>query len=293
MSDIKIPGDSNILGDSNRKSRFDPNLADEVNRLAEIESSREMKAEKVKDNNSSDFNNLAASEEDYVNDSYSIIKGKTYSGAVRGLRDLLNDEPNGHPYMTIGGSIKIYHQLTFRQNILARVNDYETRTKRTDNERNRLFLMYLDTSSAIIYPTITSKFKISKLNEELIHIPKYDAGKYLDVNYAAFKDTEFNIWDITYNTPLKKNAFLHHKVYRMLFDDDVKLMETYWNIAYSLTKNSDMMELTIFPQSPFDRLHALSIGGTGKNFCTSGISGLNTDTRLLRIKSKEALNERK
>jgi hypothetical protein len=37
MTESKILGESNILGDANRKSRFDPNLADEVNKQIEID----------------------------------------------------------------------------------------------------------------------------------------------------------------------------------------------------------------------------------------------------------------
>ena len=92
----------------------------------------------------------------------------TYALGVEAVRHLAiaNPQHNG-----------IYRPFTFKENIEAKVNDYNTEknpdgSKKTEEEKKRLFETWLDSSTGIAYKKKSTKYKIIQVSNELITINK-------------------------------------------------------------------------------------------------------------------------
>jgi len=99
---------------------------------------------------------------------------------------------------------------------------------------------------------------------------------------------EFDSTDSTkgiYNSVLSKEQFLEHEVYRYLYDDDVSLMNKYWEIVqeslHSTQKTDFLFELEITANTQTDELRNLYQYSQGRLHNTMGSSNLNNITQFI------------
>jgi len=221
---------------------------------------------------------------------YSIIEDNPYAKTVHKLQKALSDNPNNtHPKFTKNDNSKIYRQLTFKENIEARVNDYETLNgpdgNRSDEERTKLFKVYFDSCTGFAYKAGTTKFKINPICQDLIIIDKGFNEEFKTIKYDSFKGTEFDSANdkYKYNGLLTKSQFLEHEAYRFLYDNDKKLMENYWNIVSTLTKKDKLMSLWVRQNTAEDELRALYVDGIDGDSDAGGGNFLNLNARFLLV----------
>ena len=121
----------------------------------------------------------------------------TYVLGVHALQEKCVSENNVHqPKIVIAGG-ELYRPNTFLENILARMDDYETLTNpdgsdRSLEDRKRFFDTWLDSCCGVAYRAGTTKFKLNLQCPELIGIDKGFNGSYLSVNYATFSGVELD-----------------------------------------------------------------------------------------------------
>ena len=116
----------------------------------------------------------------------------TYALGVDALREACKNDPaSAHPQFTLPDGSIVYRPLTFRENLEARVKEYETlqhpdgRAK-TAEERQALFLKWLDSCTGIAYKANTTKFKVIPECLPLITIDKDNRDHFLAVPYSSF-----------------------------------------------------------------------------------------------------------
>ena len=219
---------------------------------------------------------------------YSTIEGNTYANAVHELRDSLRSNPSqAHPIF-ISSNGAIFRPLTYKENIEARINDFETKknpddTLRTADELQKLFKVYLDSCTGIAYKAGTTKFKINPICSELITIDKAFNETFKPIDYNSFQGVELDSADDVYNSLLTKTQFLNHKGYKALYDSDANLMNAYWNIIHSLTSQDELMGLRVRQNTKKDELRALCGSSIGGDSGASGGSSLSNGARFLRV----------
>ena len=91
---------------------------------------------------------------------YSTIEGNTYANAVHELQDSLRSNPSqAHPIFISSSGTKLFRPLTYKENIEARINDFETKKN----------------------PESLSKVKFEKFSERLsaqiMHLGPYGAAE--------------------------------------------------------------------------------------------------------------------
>ena len=219
---------------------------------------------------------------------YQFIEDNTYAKTVHKLQKVLSDNLNDiHPVFAKIINSKIYRSLTFKENIEARVNDYETLTgsegNRSYEERTKLFNTYLHSCTGFAYNAGTTKFKINPLCEDLIIIDEGFNDEFKTINYDSFNGLEFDSSKDIYNSRLKKQQFLDHEAYRFLYNDDKTLMENYWNIVYTLAKSTNLMSLWVKRNTSKDELRALCVDDLDGYYDADGLSDLNLYARFLLV----------
>jgi len=190
--------DLNTIGDRKRVSRFDPDLAAKV--VAEEE--RLERAAKLRQKLGKE-NPVPATEhaaEPATPPSSIAVAGEyilmsqtsTYALGMHALQEACQKKHNpNQPKITLPNGREVYRSNTFLENILARINDYETLQNpdgsvRTMDQRLTLFNTWLDSCCGIAYKAKTTKLKLNLTCPQLIGIAKDFAGKYLPVDYAHF-----------------------------------------------------------------------------------------------------------
>ncbi|MDP3640709.1 MAG: hypothetical protein Q8R53_05955, partial [Nanoarchaeota archaeon] len=104
-------------------------------------------------------------------------KKSTYVLGTQALREACAKEPNSpHPVFTRADGTQIYRSLTFHEDLLARVTDFNTEhdasgAQRSLADRLRLFDHWLDSCTGTAYEAGTDMMKIIPACEPLIIIP--------------------------------------------------------------------------------------------------------------------------
>jgi len=223
-----------------------------------------------------------------IDGNYSFIEAKPYAVAVHKLRKSLADAPSDiHPKFTISAGTHIFRPLTFKENIEARINDYETKnpdgSARTDAERQKLFKVYLDSCTGIAYKAGATKFKIAPICPELINIDKSFNSEFKPVDYATFTGKEFDSSQDIYNSLLTETQFLNHKAYKFLYEEDANLMKAYWKIVHTLKPQDTLMGLWARKNTDADELRVLCVYDLDNDSDANGFNDLNYYARFLRV----------
>ena len=229
---------------------------------------------------------------------YSFVEDNPYAKTVHKLQNALKNSSNAvHPLFTMSNNSKIYRPLSFKENIEARINDYETKTNpdgvaRSDEERTKLFKQYLDSCTGFAYKSKSTKFKINSICEELIIIDKDFNDSFKAVNYSSFKGKEFDSSKGVYNSLLSKSEFTDHEVYRFLYNNDTNLMSAYWTIVHSLKTQDNLMGLWVRQNTDKDELRALYVNYLGNYSSAFGNGNLSNDARFLLVAPQKILHKK-
>jgi hypothetical protein len=173
----------------------------------------------------------------------------TYAKGVAALKAACASDPDCHPRHIFrkDGSGTIYRPLTFKENIEARVEDYNTRnnpdgTARSEDERQQLFAsgVWNDSCTGIAYKANSTKFKIIFPCEQLINIDSGFNSAFLPVDYDALQGIELDTTNGIYRALLTKSKVLEHPAWLAAVEDDKVLLKEYADIMFDW-KQGDLM----------------------------------------------------
>jgi hypothetical protein len=187
-------------------------------------------------------------------------EAESYASGVYALR---NAAKHPHPQFKKDDGSEIIRPFTFKENIEARVDDYNCLTnpdgsKRTEKERLRLFSSYLDSCTGIAHKRGSSRFKIIPVCKELILIDEGFDANFLSVDYDSLPGIELKRDAATYNHRLSKNKVLEHPAWKAAVGDD-NLLKAYVDIIFGNPRNSELLGFCITRKTDCDELRALSL----------------------------------
>ena len=128
----------------------------------------------------------------YQGDHTLMPKADTYALGVHALQEQCQrDDNQNHPQFDLPNGRKVYRPKTFLENILLRMDDWETLenpdgSDRTLDERKRYFTTWLDSSCGIAYEKSTTNLKLRLQCPELIGIDKNFSEESLPIDYSSF-----------------------------------------------------------------------------------------------------------
>ena len=206
----------------------------------------------------------------------------TYALGVDALVKACQAESNSaHPQFPRDDGSRIYRPLTFKEDIEARVNDYESNTGK--DERLRLFNRWLNSCTAVVYKAGTTKFKIIPLSPELVTLPEDFSDAYFPIDYDAIAGTELDRNGAVYNTLLAKSDVLDHPAWRAAVEDDVDLLRTYADIVFTERSADKQMAFWTRNQPANDELRALYVYYLDNYSYAIGNNNLNNVGSFLRV----------
>ena len=176
----------------------------------------------------------------------------TYSDGVHNLQEACRREGNSvHPQFVMT-ECGIYRPLTFKENLQAWVNDYET------NQRDKLglFRTGLDSCCGIVYKGGTTNFKVVPICEELITIPQGFNQRFLSVDYDSVPGIELDSSKAKYNTLLTQEEVLEHPAWLTVIEEDRVLLKAYTDIVFT-ERGGKNMTFWVLNKPPQDQLRSL------------------------------------
>ena len=168
-------------------------------------------------------------------------------------------------YIQPDGS-RIVRALTFKENLQARVETYNTLNNldgsaKTDDERLRLFNRWNDSCTGIAYKAGTTKFKIVHQSMDLITIDKDFKEGFLQVDYDFIDSVELDSSDAKYRTSLSLSKVKSHPAWLAAVENDNVLLSEYADIIFNLLeekyKRKDGMRFWVRSNTETDELRAL------------------------------------
>ena len=167
---------------------------------------------------------------------YGILRADDY---CEGVRKLQNDSQSSQPNIQTSGGFLVYRPLSIKETIRARVEDYNILknpdgSKRTKQERLRLFDTYLDTCTGAAFKKESRKFKIMPVCVQLLTNSE-DVSE-IPIVYESLDGIELDADKINFNEPLRKDEVLNHPGWRALVDDN-HLLKTYVDLFSKLNPN--------------------------------------------------------
>jgi len=210
-------------------------------------------------------------------------KTTTEVQGIHALRKACEAESNSaHPQFPRDDGSRIYRPLTFKEDIEARVNDYESNTGK--DERLRLFNRWLNSCTAVVYKAGTTKFKIIPLSPELVTLPEDFSDAYFPIDYDAIAGTELDRNGAVYNTLLAKSDVLDHPAWRAAVEDDVDLLRTYADIVFTAKSDpAKAMRFWVVQNPAEDQLRALYVYSLSSISNAYGNGNLNDSGSFLRV----------
>ena len=191
-----------ILGDK-RKSRFDPDLADRVNKRVEEEERRELLEQKLRAAKgipaepATPIIEPATPPESIVSGEYQLIKTANYALGIEELRKQ-SQEP-----------------FRFKENLQARL------------EQPDLYNHFLDSKCGIAYKAGTTKIKIIPDCKELKNISAKFNDAFLSVPYNSLSRIELDTSQGKWNTPLTPAEIVVHPGWLAAVEGDKDFLEKY------------------------------------------------------------------
>ncbi|MDO8511288.1 MAG: hypothetical protein Q7S55_03920 [Nanoarchaeota archaeon] len=212
-----------------------------------------------------------------------ILMPKTsrYAQGVHALQNACRAEAvSAHPpFITPYG--RTYRPLTFKENIEARVHDYES--NKDSEERLRLFQRWNDSCTAIAYKKRTTKFKIVLNSQELITIPEDFNRDIITVNYDHTWGVELDRNDATYNNLLTPAQVENHPAWLAALEGDSHLLKTYRDIVFANLSQDKAMGFWLRTGISEDQLRALFVNNLNYDSVASGSNNLGGNGSFLRV----------
>jgi hypothetical protein len=214
----------------------------------------------------------------------------TYAQGLHALHNACQaDENSIHPGFMLDDGSKVYRPLTFKEDITARVTDYNTLhnpdgTERTPEERLKLCTeRWLDSCTAIAYQKGTGKFKVVLQSKELITLPEDFNSGYLPISYNDIAGIELDRTGATYNNRLTKSQVENHPAWRAAVGDDITLLKEYRDIVFANPSRDTAMGFWLRTDIPEDQLWALFVSDLGNSSIASGYEYLNYNGSFLLV----------
>lgn len=204
---------------------------------------------------------------------YVVIPWLNYAFGIHALR---YDANILQPSIQIFGD-EIPRPLSLKENIEARVNDYEKLTnpdgsKRRRKERLKLFKKSLDSCTGIAYKSDSTKFKIIPVCKELMLIDEDYDGSFLEADYDCLEGFELDSGKSKYNEMLTKNEIQEHPAWRAAVEDDLALLKAYTNVIYKMKKERELLCFWVEDHKP--NYHELKEMAITSSAGRSGIDGV-------------------
>lgn len=218
-----------------------------------------------------------------IQGSYILMpKTNRYAQGVHALQQACQAEGNQiHPKFTRTQS-GIYRPLTFKENLQARVEDYESRPS-DDDKRLRLFNMWLDSCCGVAYKGRSTKFKLIPICEELVTIDQDFNDPSLAINYRRANGVELDKSKGNYNTALTKQEVLEHPAWLAAVEGDKALLKTYSDIIFAERGTDRAMWFWVLDKPDNDQLRALFVLNIGNSSYAYGDNNLDNDGSFLRV----------
>lgn len=143
--------------------------------------------------------------------SYSKIDGNMYARAVF---NLIQNAGENQPQFTLDDGSKIYRPLSFKENMVARI------------EQPEFFDEYLDSCTGVAHKKGSSLIKIQPVCKDLITIDKNFRNAYLDVDYQTFdgeeldasKTSKMDKWLVAMGGVNAENKEIYNDYQKVLFE---------------------------------------------------------------------------
>src|SRR3989344_8799928 len=196
------------------------------------------------------------------------------------------------PIYTKPDGSRIVRPLTFKENLQARVETYNTLknvdgSAKTDDERLRLFNRWNDSCTGIAYKAGTTKFKIVHQSMDLIEISsEFDSG-FMQIDYNFIDSIELDSNDAKYGTLLTSSQAKSHPAWLAAVENDNVLLSEYADIVFGLLKEkykeTDGMGFWVRSNTKTDELLALWVGNLSFNSNAVGNYDLNYNGSFLLV----------
>ena len=173
----------------------------------------------------------------------------------------------------------VYRPLTFKENLQARVEDYESHQ---GEERVRLFNIWLDSCTGIAYKAGTNKFKIIPVCEQLITIDKEFNSASLSLDYDSLQGTELDKSKGKYKKLLTQQEILEHPGWLAAVEGDKSLLQAYADIVFAEKKAEKVMGFYPLDSWNKDQVRVLFVGDIYDDSNASGYY-LNDVGSFLRV----------
>lgn len=138
------------------------------------------------------------------------------------------------PYVTAKSGNTIYRPLTFKEDIAARVHDFESKIELSEDERAELFKKSTETCSAIAYKPGTPRIKVIRLSDDLLSLGSTFNESYVKKDFDSLDGLGFFL-DKSYPGGLRgsktKSQFLFDPLFNALLEEDKALISAYCDIA--------------------------------------------------------------
>ncbi|MBW2993433.1 hypothetical protein KY317_02570 [Candidatus Woesearchaeota archaeon] len=224
-------------------------------------------------------------------------RADTYAMGVHALRD---SATRLHPLFKQESGEKIIRPLTFRENIEAKIADYETLknpdgSERTKEERLILFNAWLSSCTGVVYRANSTRFKIIPLCKELIMIDK-NVKEDLPVDYDSMAGVELDHDEARYDELLNKSKVLEHPAWITALEDDKALLKNYADIVFDLIKKNESMGFWVInkinknevgdkSKADKDELRVLCLDSIDNNSFAYGYNNFDYDVRFVQLMS--------
>ena len=213
-----------------------------------------------------------------------LVSASSWFSALQSLR-----QQGSGKTIAINGQTYV-RPFTLKENLQARIEDYNTLTntdgtQRTEEERKRFFITWLDSCSGTHYLANTTRFKIIPRSNELITLAQAPTKEYLSVPYAQTSGTELNSTRSKYNQDLNRAEVLEQPAWLAAVEEDRTLLGEAFDIMRTV-KNApadwEGMGFYVWPNQAQDELRPLFVDYLGRGGSAGGRNLLSVDGRLLR-----------
>ena len=223
----------------------------------------------------------------------------TYALGVHALQEACQQEGNtAHPHSIADDGSRIYRPLTFKENIEARMKEYNTATNadgspRTEEQKLYLFSRWLDSCMGIAYKKKSTRFTLISECEQLITIASDFNSTFMPVSYRSIRGIELDSSQrgIVYNDWLTQDHVINHPAWKAAVGDDALLRE-YAGIVFPLLQtkyNRDTGMAFFVDQNPDEvQLRALFVSNLDNNSSAYGVNNLNSSGSFLRVAHRRA-----
>ena len=228
-----------------------------------------------------------------MNKNYLLMpEARTYVLGVEALREYSAKGYSMQSLYTRTDGSWIVRALTFKENLQARVEDYNTLKNadgsvKTDDERLRLFNRWNDSCTGISYKAGATKFKIVHQSLDLIEIPSEFNSEFMRIDYNSINGIELDSSDAKYGTLLSKEEVICHPAWLAAVENDNVLLSEYADIVFNLLKEKykkkDGMGFWVRQNTETDELRALLVNYLNSNSSANGNCNLSGGGSFLLV----------